>query len=360
MKQAGGSIMQNPISTATSSTSTQLNNNKLLWSGNLRIQWEANEVIVPCSAHHQSVPGYSPLLDTRNWPNDLVVDTNSLTAVHKYFALMTEEHTQWFARIVSNQPHPALGRVIDVMSRRGTAFEIDIGGGTLFLWAVDHLGLCSVYRPTPPPPPTAGSLDLFAAAAAVAQVAIPYQALPRPSGAGIWTGFLQVRLRERAENLYVSACQSNVSRDFGILDTSAWPFNMWCAPSNMLVSSPLLDTMNSNSEQWIVRFVAATPSDSHTQNALRSLAVYMQARRLMFEISCGTLNGDELMLCLFGVVHSSYGNSIVGGFRVDSGFDEQYQKKQDAMLAKCEPKPIADDLDDDERNNEDFNLATMQ
>ncbi len=342
MKQAE-QILQNPLAMSQMDQAAD----KLLWRGNLRIQWEANEVAVPCSARHQSVPGFSPIVDARAWPADLVVDTNSLTEVHNFFAMMTEERAQWYARLVPDEPHPALGRVVEAMSRHGTAFEIDIGG-TLFVWTADHLGLCAVYRPTPPPPPTAGAFNLFAAAAA-AQVGMPYQSLPRPSGAGIWTGFLQVRLRERAENLYVSACQSNISRDFGVLDTSAWPFNMWCAPSNMQVSSPMLEAMHCNSQQWIVRFIAATPSDSHTANALRSLAVYMQARRLMFEVSCGTLNGDELMLCLFGVVHPSYGNCIVGGFRVDSGFDAQYQKKE-AVNAKKEPKQMGDG----------FNLGSVQ
>lgn len=307
--------------------------NNVVWRGNLRVQWDSNEVVIPAIAHSLRNPCFSPLVDASTWPSDLICNTGQLTEIHHYFALMTEARAQWLARIIpvdeNNGGNAALQRLVRVMTTRSRAIEIECTAtaflapaGTLYLWSTDKLGMIAVYRPTPPPEPPA--FNMFGATlpgmppgvAPGLGVAASAFGIPRACGTGIWSGFLQVRLHERAENLYVSACQSNVSRDFGVLDTSTWPYNLWCSLSNMSTASPLLESMHENSNQWIVRFVAASPSNTQTANALRALAVYMQARRLLFEISCGTLNGDELMLCLFGVVHTSYGNSIVGGFRI--------------------------------------------
>jgi len=312
----------------------------ILWRGNIRIQWDVNEVVIPSVAYNLHIPAFTPLLDATTWPTEIICDTSQLTEIHSFFAAMTEKKTQWLAKFVPLATNTinstAMSHLSNTMAIKSFASFIPTTGGTIYLWSTRNLGLIAVYKPNPSSSSSSFSpFDMLISNNGSANGSgntnttnnnfspfAPFNT--RPANNGIWTGFLQVRLRERAENLYVSACQSNISRDFGVLDASNWPFNMWCAPSNMLISSPLLNQMHENTAQWIVRFIAATPSDNHTQNALRSLAVYMQARRLMFEISCGTLNGDELMLCLFGVVHSSYGNCIVGGFRVASGFDHAY------------------------------------
>lgn len=304
-----------------------------MWSGSILLKWDTNEISVPMNAHALTVPGYPSLFDSAVWPEQIVCDISELSNLEQYFMLIINNRTEWMARFRSSNKNDssvaAFERLKCSMLKNSSAFKVDCFAkdyttpiGTLYFWCTAEHGLIAVYRQNSLPFPAAfnksSDLTSFMLSNNTDTPTINRDTKPGYESMGvIWTGFLQVHLCGPNQSFYISACQSHLSCEHGVLDTSMWPFNIWCSLPNMLHDSTLLESFTRNRNQWIVRFIPATSSDLHTQNALRNLALLMQARRIMFQVSCGTLNGEELVLCLFGVTHNRFGNILVGGFRID-------------------------------------------
>lgn len=315
MRLEAACAMDESSQTVTYSNGTQESaaRSKIVWRGNLRIVWGLNEVCIACVAWSLRVPAFTPLVDFRSWPRDLVCDTSHLRELYTFFPQMTDGRSQWLARFASvdaaggEVTHPALHRLSQTMSTRAYAFEIQcglspVGGGSLYLWCTAHGALVGVFRPAPHQPP---STRYFLPSA---RMLAPQS---RHEIAGVWSGLLQVRIPERVLDIVVVAFQSESSQNIGVLDTSMWPQSLWCTPTNMAIGP-----LHPEYHQCVIRLTAMGMQDPNAHQELREFAMFMRARSMIFELSCGTRTGDQMILNLIGVHHEHFGDCLIGAFRL--------------------------------------------
>lgn len=286
------------------------------------------------------MPSFTPLVDVASWPRDLVCDTAHLRELYTFFPHMTDSRSQWLARFVSvdasggETTHPALHRLVQTMSTRGYAFEIICGpsttaSGSLYLWCTAHAALVAVFRPSPPASPVAPPMSVRYYAPH-SQVYTPHF---QHDSIAIWNGLLQVRLPERVLDVLVTAFQSQPSVNIKELDSAIWPPSLWCTASNMSVGPHHPDD-----HQHAVRLVATGMQDPSAYHVLREFALFMRARRIIFEISCTTKSADPLLLSLIAVPDPTYGDCLIGAFRVRHSVWKSVAAPSEGARPKPTPK----------------------
>eukprot|EP00171_Calliarthron_tuberculosum_P017737 IDg17737t1 len=97
--------------------------------------------------------------------------------------------------------------------------------------------------------------------------------------------------------------------------------------------------------QCVIRLTAMGMQDPSAHQVLREFAMFMRARGIYFDISCGTRTGEQIVLNLIGINHEHFGDCLIGAFRLhknapnNAGDIGSISAKLPKKEPKSEPEP---------------------